>query len=215
MWTGPGVTSPLQHNSHQSWILPGWSYLHPQQSTRHVVGPSQSGVGINEGPGVGRPKPPRVPSPRGETTQVPMSWDVGPLPPRLARVGGLLTRRGAPGGHWQGRGRAWGACEPLGAGGCSRGCGRGTRQAPFPSPGPALHPRVAVSHTVKVTQDIWSDVRVHRSPWPHPGLASTLGTPLPPLQMHPGQVGTVNAKWKARGPDSVSLAGQGESRGTE
>ena len=33
--------------------------------------------------------------------------------------------------------------------------------------------------------------------------------------MHPGQVGTVNAKWKARGPDSVSLAGQGESRGTE
>lgn len=45
--------------------------------------------------------------------------------------------------------------------------------------------------------------------------SSTLGIPPPPLQMHPGQVGMVNAKWKARGADRVSLAGQGESRGTE
>ena len=92
------------------------------------------------------------------------------------------------------------------------GCRQSRRQAPFPSPRPTLCPRVAVTHTVKVTQAIWSDVRVHRSPWPHLGLARPWA-PLPsPLQMHPGQVSTVNAKWKARGTRRVSLAGQGESQ---
>lgn len=69
-----------------------------------------------------------------------------------------------------------------------------------------------MTHTVKITQAIWSDVRVHRSPWPHPGLASPWAPLPPPLQMHPGQVSTVNAKWKARGTERVSLEGQGESQ---
>ena len=77
VWTGQGVTSPLQHNSHQSRILPGGSYLHPRQRTRHVVGPSQSGVGINEGPRDGRPKSPHLsphPEEKPPRCQCPGTW---------------------------------------------------------------------------------------------------------------------------------------------
>ena len=168
--------------------------LHPRQSPRHLVGPSQSGVGINEGPGDGRPKSPTRPLTQRRNHPGANVPGHGPLPRRLDGIGGLLTRCGAPGGHWQGRGRAWGARGPLGASGCSRGCGRSPRQAPFPSLRPTLCPCVAVTHTAKVTQAIWSDVRVHRSPWPHPGLASPWAPLPPPLQMHPGQVSMVNAK---------------------
>ena len=77
VWTGQGVTSPLQHNSHQSRILPGGSYLHPRQSPRHTVGPLQSGVGINEGPRDGRPKSPHLsphPEEKPPRCQCPGTW---------------------------------------------------------------------------------------------------------------------------------------------
>ena len=77
VWTGQGVTSPLQHNSHQSRILPGGSYLHPRQSPRHTVGPLQSRVGINEGPRDGRPKSPHLsphPEEKPPRCQCPGTW---------------------------------------------------------------------------------------------------------------------------------------------
>lgn len=138
--TGPGQDFPLQHNSHQSWILPGWSYLHPQQSTRNIVGLTVRWGNKRQAWRWETQIPPPIPSPRG-TTQVPMSFAL----PEVGRGRGSPDQTRCPGGHWQGCDRAWGACGPLGAGGCSRGCGRSTRQAPFPSPGPALSPCGCVS----------------------------------------------------------------------
>lgn len=162
------------------------------------------------------PNPPRVPSPRGEITQVTMSWDAGPLPRRLAGIGSLLTRHGAPGGHWQGCGRAWGACGPLGAGGCSRGCGRSTRQGPALLSRPTLHPRVAVTHTVKVTQAIWSDVHVHHPPWPHPRPPAPWGIPPPPsLQMALARWAWSMPSGKQEGQTGSAWQGRVSPGGTE
>ena len=120
MWTGPGrdlpLTAQLSSEPDPAWVV----LLHPQQSPRHVVGPSQSDVGINEGPGDGRPRSPTWPLTQRRNHPGANVLGRGPLPRRLAGIEGLLSRCGAPGGHWQGRGRAWGARGPLGAGGCSR-----------------------------------------------------------------------------------------------
>ena len=111
------LTAQLSSEPDPAWVV----LLHPQQSPRHVVGPSQSGVGINEGPGDGRPKSPTRPLTQRRNHPGANVPGRGPLPRRLAGIGGLLSRCGAPGGHWQGRGSAWGARGPLGAAGCSRG----------------------------------------------------------------------------------------------
>lgn len=164
-----GVTSPYSTTLYQSWILPGWSYLHPQQSTRNIVGPSQSGVGNNvAGPGDGRPKSPICPF--TQRRNHPGANVLRPLPRRLTGSGVSDQTRAQVG---TGRVVAEPG-EPVDLSGPVAAAGAGWEKhkagpISFP-PGPALRPRVAVSHTVKVTQATWSDVHVHCSPWPHPGL---------------------------------------------
>ena len=129
-WSGRDLplTAQLSSEPDPAWgVLPA-STAEPQAHSRTFA------VRCGNKRGAQRRKtqiPPPVPSPRGETTQVPMSWDVGPLPRSLDGIGGLLTRCGAPGGHWQARGRAWGACGPLGAGGYSRGAGKAEGRSRF------------------------------------------------------------------------------------